>query len=55
MKGSTITGLVTGMAIGAAALGAYGMMSRSDRNKMRSIVMRTGQRMTDKANEFMGK
>ena len=55
MKGSTITGIVTGMVIGAAALGTYSMMSRSDQRKLRSVAMRTGRNLTEKVSEFMGK
>jgi len=55
MKGSTIGGVVTGLALGAAALTAFNMMSRQNQRKVRSFAMRSGRMISQKANELMGK
>ena len=55
MKASAIGGIVTGLALGAAAVGAFGMMSRQNQRKVRSIAMRSGKKLADKAGELLGK
>lgn len=55
MKASAIGGIVTGLAIGAAAAGAYGMMSRQQQRRLRSFAMRSGKKLSDKAGELFGK
>ncbi|MBQ2957786.1 MAG: hypothetical protein IJE08_15165 [Clostridia bacterium] len=55
MKASAIGGIVTGLAIGAAAAGAYGMMSRQQQRKLRTMAMRSGKMLTNKASELFGK
>ena len=55
MKGSTIGGVVTGLALSAAAVGAYSMMNRQQQRKVRSFAMRSGKMLTNKANELFGK
>ena len=44
-----------GLAIGAAAAGAYGMMSRQQQRKLRTMAMRSGKMLTNKASELFGK
>ena len=55
MKASTIGSIMAGMAMGAAAVGAYSMMNRQTQNKVRSFAMRSGKMLTNKAGELLGK
>lgn len=55
MKASSIGGIVAGMALGAAAVSAFGMMSRQNQRKLRSFAMRSGKKLTNKAGELFGK
>ena len=55
MKVSAIGGIVTGMALGAAAVTAYGMMDGRSRRKLRSFAMRSGKMLSSKAGELFGK
>ncbi len=55
MKGSAIGGIVSGLALGAAAVTAFNMMSRQNQRKVRSFAMRSGRMLSNKANELFGK
>ncbi len=55
MKGSAVGGMMTGLALGAAAVTAFSMMSRQNQRKVRAFAMRSGRMLTDKANELFGK
>ncbi len=55
MRTSAIGGIAAGMALGAAAVTAFNMMSRQNQRKVRSLAMRSGKAITNKANELFGK
>lgn len=55
MKASAIGGVVTGLALSAAAYTAFNMMSRQNQRKVRAFAMRSGRKLTDKAGEMFGK
>lgn len=55
MKGSAIGGVMTGLALGAAAYTAFNMMSRQNQRKVRAFAMRSGRKLTNKASEIFGK
>ena len=55
MKASAIGGVMTGLALGAAAVTAYGMMNSRSQRKVRSLAMRSGKMLSSKANELFGK
>ncbi len=55
MKGSAIGGVIGGLALGAAAVTAFNMMSRPNQRKVRSFAMRSGRVLSNKANELFGK
>jgi len=55
MKGSAIGGVMTGLALGAAAYTAFNMMSRQNQRKVRTFAMRSGKMLTNKAHELFGK
>jgi hypothetical protein len=55
MKGSAIGGIAAGLALGAAAVTAFNMMSRQNQRKVRSFAMRSGRMLSSKANELFGK
>ena len=55
MKYSSIGALAAGMALGAGAVRAYGMMSRSTRRRLRGLAMRTGRALWEKTEELLGR
>lgn len=55
MSRSSIGGLMAGMALSAAAMTAFSMMSRQNKRKVRSLAMKSGRKLTDKAGELFGK
>ena len=55
MKGSAIGGIAAGLALGAAAVTAFNMMSRQNQRKVRSLAMKSGKKLTNKASELFGK
>jgi len=55
MKTAAIGGVMTGLALGAAAVTAFNMMSRQNQRKVRSFAMRSGKMLSSKAHEMFGK
>lgn len=55
MKTTAIGGVMTGLALGAAAVTAFSMMSRQNQRKVRSFAMRSGKMLSNKAHEMFGK
>ena len=55
MSRSSIGGLMAGMALSAAAMTAFSMMSRQNQRKVRSFAMRSGKMLSNKAHEMFGK
>ena len=55
MKTTAIGGVVTGLALGTAVVTAFNMMSRQNQRKVRSIAMRSGKLISNKAHELFSK
>ena len=52
---AAVGGVMTGLALGAAAMTAFNMMSRQNQRKVRSFAMRSGKMLSNKASELFGK
>ncbi len=55
MKRSSIGGMAAGMALGLAAMTAYGMMSRASRRRLRAFAMRSGRKLAEAADGLFGR
>ncbi len=55
MKSMSFGGMMAGMALGAATVAAFNMMSRQNKRKLHRFAVVSGRKLSDKANDLFGK